>query len=663
MIYNNRDNWTVIEYLKECIESIFENYVQVSNVFLSELGENELIQGDIYLVLYEHMIYPLKKHILNFNNLVVMTRGINKKFINEIRKIPNNTDVLVVNDSYESTIQTTSTFYELGISNINFIPYEERLDNNKYYNSIEIAITANEVDMVPKYIKKIINIGDRKIGYDTIIKIMQKLRLSYKSINRNIIKNMNEIVEPNANFKSNYLNSYLKGEMLNEVIFNSKDGRMLTDNNYNLVYSNNQFNSIFNIEDDLSDKCIDNFMEVEIYNLITDVDFNSKLIKINEVNYTVEKTHVMIMDEIIGYNFIFRNEKDIRDLELNLKNNLIKKGLFAKYTFEKIVYKSEAMKECINLAKKAARTDYTIYIHGESGTGKELISQSIHNFSNRKHMPFVAINCASLPESLLESQLFGYESGSFTGASKNGKIGLFEQANTGTLFLDEIGDITPNVQSQLLRVIQEKQIMRIGSDRVINIDVRIIVATNKNLEEEVRNGKFRSDLYYRLNVIPVTIPPLRERKDDVLKLLKTFLGASYFNITDGEKKSILEYNWPGNVRELESAANYYKTLDEFPKSIIKNYDNEVDIDMLRDSEIEILKIVNENTDSFHGIGRTSIIFDLKQRHIKISDGKVREILESLLKKGFIETRKGRSGNRITQQGIDYLNSGMKNAIK
>lgn len=662
MIYNNRENGAVIEYLKNCIESIFENYVQVSNIFLNELAEHEIIEGDIYLVLYEQMIYPLKKHITNFNNVIFMTRGINKKYVNEIRKIPNNTDVLIVNDSYESTIQTTNIFYELGISHINFIPYEKRLDENNYYNTIEIAVTPDEVELVPKFIKKIINIGYREIGYDTIIKIMQKLRLSYKLINRNIMKHMNDIVEPNATFKSNYLNSYLKGEMLNKIIFNSNEGIILTENNYNLVYSNNKLNKIFNIEDDFSDKSIEYFMNSEIYKVIADADFKSKLIRINEENYTVEKTPVMLMDQTIGFIFIFRNEKDIRDLEINLKNNLIKKGLFAKYTFEKIVYRSTAMIQCITLSKKAALSDYTIYIHGESGTGKELIAQSIHNYSNRKNMPFVAINCASLPESLLESQLFGYESGSFTGASKGGKIGLFEQANTGTLFLDEIGDISLNVQSQLLRVLQEKQIMRIGSDRLINIDVRIIVATNKNLEEEVRKGNFRNDLYYRLNVIPITLPPLRDRKDDILLLLKNFLGASYSSLSNEEKKLILEYKWPGNVRELESSANYYRTLNELPKVIINKQDIEFKADILKDSETEILKIIDEYTDSFHGIGRTSIIYDLKHRGIKISDAKVRTILESLCSKGFIEIRKGRSGNRITQLGIDYLKSGTKFAI-
>lgn len=326
LIYRNRENWSVIEYFKKTLESIFENYIQVNNFFFNELEDNEIINGDIFLVLFEYMIYPLKKHIKNFNNVIVMTRGIDKKLIPEIRNIPTNTDVLVVNDTYEDTIQTTNTFYELGLNHINFIPYEKRLDLNGYYNDIKIAITPDEVDMVPSFIEKVINIGFRQIGYDTLIKIMQKLQLNNNYINRNIIKHMNEIVEPNTTFKNNYLNSYLKSEMLNRVIFNSYEGILLTDNNYNLVYSNNKTKIIFDIDDNNNEININTFMDTEIFNKITDVDFKSKFIKINEENYTVEKTSLMLMDQTVGYCIILRNEKDIRDLEINLKKHFVRRG-------------------------------------------------------------------------------------------------------------------------------------------------------------------------------------------------------------------------------------------------------------------------------------------------------------------------------------------------
>ena len=211
------------------------------------------------------------------------------------------------------------------------------------------------------------------------------------------------------------------------------------------------------------------------------------------------------------------------------------KGIFAKYTFSDIIHVSPIMKECINKAKTVALTDHTILIIGDSGTGKELMAQSIHNYSKRKNMSFVAINCAALPETLLESELFGYEGGAFTGARKGGKVGLFEQANGGTIFLDEIGDISQNLQSRLLRVLQERQIMRIGSDRMINIDTRIIAATNIDLKNAVEIGDFRKDLYYRLNVISLKIQPLNRRKQDILPLMESFLGEKYNQLTDVDK--------------------------------------------------------------------------------------------------------------------------------
>ncbi|WDC84728.1 sigma 54-interacting transcriptional regulator [Caloramator sp. mosi_1] len=188
-----------------------------------------------------------------------------------------------------------------------------------------------------------------------------------------------------------------------------------------------------------------------------------------------------------------------------------------------IITNSPKMKECINIAKKIAKSDYTVLINGESGTGKEMIAQSIHNYSNRSIYPFVAVNCAALPENLLESELFGYEKGAFTGALKEGKIGLFEIANNGTIFLDEIGDMPLKLQTRLLRVLQEKQIMRVGSDNIINVNVRVIAATNKDLKKLVDEGLFREDLYYRINVLPISLPPLRERKEDIMPLLESFL--------------------------------------------------------------------------------------------------------------------------------------------
>uniref|UniRef100_A0A7V4N534 Sigma-54-dependent Fis family transcriptional regulator n=1 Tax=Thermodesulfobacterium geofontis TaxID=1295609 RepID=A0A7V4N534_9BACT len=225
------------------------------------------------------------------------------------------------------------------------------------------------------------------------------------------------------------------------------------------------------------------------------------------------------------------------------------------------------MKRIYELAKKVAPSSSTILILGESGTGKEVLAKYIHFCSKRKG-PFVPINCAAIPEELLEAELFGYEKGAFTGAIKS-KPGKFELANQGTIFLDEIGDLSPKLQAKLLRVIQEKQVERLGGDKAIKIEVRIIAATNKDLEKEVKEGRFREDLFFRLNVIPLTLPPLRERKEDIPLLVKFFLkrlcereGIEEKTITPSALEKLINYHWPGNIRELENLIERLVILSE-----------------------------------------------------------------------------------------------------
>ena len=215
------------------------------------------------------------------------------------------------------------------------------------------------------------------------------------------------------------------------------------------------------------------------------------------------------------------------------------------------------MELAIKLAKEYAVTDSTVLIIGESGTGKELMAQGIHNASNRKEGPFVAVNCAALPESLIESELFGYAEGAFTGANKGGKQGFFELAHGGTIFLDEIGEIPDFIQTRLLRVLQEREVMRVGGDRVIPVDIRVVAATNRKLWDLVKEGKFRSDLYFRLNVLHMELPPLRHRMEDIPILVDFFLQKMgsrlcFEDFSDKLKNFFLTYSWPGNIRQLEN---------------------------------------------------------------------------------------------------------------
>ena len=248
---------------------------------------------------------------------------------------------------------------------------------------------------------------------------------------------------------------------------------------------------------------------------------------------------------------------DVQGMAASVRSQLSKQGLIATHTFEDIIGNSSIIKEKIVLAKRYSGVDSTVLITGESGTGKELFAQSIHNCSPRANGPFVAVNCAAIPSTLLESELFGYIDGAFTGAKKGGKVGLFELAHKGTIFLDEIGEIDISIQTRLLRVLEERRIMRLGDDKIIPVNVRIIAATNKNLQEMVKKNQFREDFFYRLNVLAIELPPLRNRKADLEMLIHhlllrecTKMKRPLINIKPEAMELLYSYNWPGNIREL-----------------------------------------------------------------------------------------------------------------
>jgi len=247
------------------------------------------------------------------------------------------------------------------------------------------------------------------------------------------------------------------------------------------------------------------------------------------------------------------------ETEIHLIKNQLKEMYGAKYSWENIIGNSEKMSQAKFIGKRASSSISNVLILGESGTGKELFAHAIHNDSVRSFSPFVKVNSAAIPSELLESELFGYEEGAFTGAKKGGKIGKFELANGGTIFLDEIGDMPLKMQAKLLRVLQEREFERVGGNKVIKVDVRVIAATNKDLKKLIQEGKFREDLYYRLNVMTIEIPPLRERLEDIeelarvlLKKLSNQLGKYVFKISDNALEYLLAHSWPGNVRELEN---------------------------------------------------------------------------------------------------------------
>jgi len=307
--------------------------------------------------------------------------------------------------------------------------------------------------------------------------------------------------------------------------------------------------------------------------------------------------------------------KIISHQELLQENILLRQELKKVYQFRDIVGKNYKMQEIFELIGTVADSDASVLILGESGTGKELIARAIHYSSPRADKPFVSVSCSALPETLLESELFGYEKGAFTGAVKD-KLGRFEEANGGTLFLDEVGDMKPETQLHLLRVLQEREIRRLGGTGVIKVDVRIISATNKDLERVVKEGSFRGDLYYRLNVVTIQLPPLRERKDDIPLLAERFLMK--YNIKSKKKLEgispqamalLVRYDWPGNVRELENVIERAVVITKHP--IIQSEDLPANIQNFQESKGVKPKTIKE-------VEREHILHTLKENRWNIS---------------------------------------------
>lgn len=337
----------------------------------------------------------------------------------------------------------------------------------------------------------------------------------------------------------------------------------------------------------------------------------------NKREVIVNVAPIIVKGKLKGSVGVIHDMSEIKSLnrELNRARELIRK-LEAKYTFEDIIGQSEEMMLALEQAKLGAKTPATVLLRGESGTGKELFAHAIHNASDRKYNQFIRVNCAAISETLLESELFGYEEGAFSGALRGGKRGYFEEANNGSIFLDEIGELPVNTQAKLLRVLQEKEITRVGGTKPISINVRIIAATNVNLEKGIAKGSFREDLYYRLNRMPIHIPPLRKRKEEIPLLSERLIqkisqdyGRNVEGITPAALHQLMGYDWPGNVRELENILgraiifmNYYELLIDvhhLPELKNKKSPNEPSLNYTNDSFV-IDRSLSDMMDEYEG---------------------------------------------------------------
>ncbi|MBD1382645.1 sigma-54 interaction domain-containing protein [Metabacillus arenae] len=369
------------------------------------------------------------------------------------------------------------------------------------------------------------------------------------------------------------------------IVYSINDGILVIDHQGFVRHINPEYTQITGVTPDIIGKRLKDYRPgAQLPETLADKKCRVGVYrKTDNREYIVDMAPIIVNDKIIGAVSVCKSLTEVHKLSQELKKKgekleqLQKKmnSLYqAKYTFKQIIGRSGGLREAVYVAERVAESDLAILITGESGTGKELFAQAIHNESSRKNKPFIPVNCAAIPSTLLESELFGYGDGAFTNAKKGGKIGLFEIANNGTIFLDEIGDMSYDLQAKLLRVLQERKIRRVGETAERSIDVRIIAATHRDLQQLVKKNRFREDLFYRLNVIRLQVPPLRERKEDIPDLVNSMLHSSAMNLSfehyppspytiDRQTlKILLSYEWPGNVRELKNVIDYASCMAE-----------------------------------------------------------------------------------------------------
>ncbi len=647
--------------IKDNLEAVFHGLIDIQNYFLDHLEPNTKIHADVVLVMIQERVLPVKAHVSDVKKIIVLKRTLYENEVYKLFRIPQDTEVLVVNDAPETTLETISMLFQLGIDHLQFVPLQD------FHPGIRIAVTPGEARLVPSTISEVINLNHRCIDISTFIEIISKLRLEDKAIHKRLIQYSEGILSLDNGIKNAYKDLYIKNEELETIVNLSEEGLLMTDLSGRVQLYNRSFSRMFNVVQSLHSTLIQDFFDPSTRESLADETLSNQVIKFKDKFLNVNKCLMMQFEQPTGVYYNFQEITYIRKLEQNLSRQLKDQGQVARYTFNDLITHSENMRQSIALGRKLASSELSVLITGESGTGKELMAQSIHNDSPRAAQPFVAVNCAAMPETLLESELFGYEPGAFTGALKDGKRGLFEQAHNGTIFLDEIGDMPVLLQTKLLRVLQEQQVMRIGSQRVINIDVRVIAATHKNLIVEIESGRFRQDLYYRLNVLPLQIPPLRARRDDIIPLLQRFMDKP-LPLDDVVQSALLAYDWPGNIREVKNVAAYISLMSEqqvslhnLPhdlqrpspetESLVATLTQQFDRALM----IEFLTLLAKQTERHQGIGRVQLTKLLTSHGHAVSEGEVRSILSRLSDLQVVHTHVGRKGCTLTHQGHQLLN--------
>lgn len=665
---------------KAQIELLFGDAVEISVYAFDSNPVDTRIAADLAVISIYPVYVAVEQYLEKETQLVIISTTITCEQYDRIITVPAGERAMVVNYSREMTMESLALFKHLGISHIEMLPYYPEMEK---IPDVRIAITPGEMKHVPKGVPEIIDIGNRVLAGGTLVEIAIKLGMGALIQTTAFVQHLESLKSYSVGMQEIMGRTYaLEGE-LQSLLDILEDG-IVAVNLQGIVHGmNKRAEEIFDISrtDTLEKNGLDVLKEIPFQAVLQDgVPLKNRLIRVREQNVRATVVPVKVAGYVGGALAMLREFSQEEKVQHELRVQLLNRGYRARYTFADIIGESPEMKELKAVAVRMARADGSVLITGESGTGKELFAQAMHNASARRDYQFVAVNCAALPESLLESELFGYEEGAFTGARKGGKPGLFELAHQGTLFLDEIGEMAPHLQSRLLRVLQEREVMRLGGDRIIKVNIRLISATNVELMSPVRLGHFRRDLYYRLNVLPLKTIPLRAQPEDIPVLIRAMqkeMNAG-FRLSEDAWTLLLQNPWEGNVRELRNAVEYMAYLDKplIQAWDLKNLDlrrigrsSDTDPDrfsaLLQELSGEeaalgaMMTVLSAAHAGNERVGRRSLVEGPEGLAAGITECQCRRILKCLEKHGILRLMNGRGGTRLTLLGV-ALSQHLKN---
>ncbi|MDO5689152.1 MAG: sigma 54-interacting transcriptional regulator [Tissierellia bacterium] len=614
------------------------------------------LNSDLYITSTEDLLELASYCSENSDQVILMDLSYSEESLKIIDSMNYGQPILLVNYNRhmaEDSMQKLMLHYP---NKLKLLPYYPEMSTPP---TASIAITPGEIDLVPKIAEEVIDIGHRILSMNTILSLINKLfemgHIDESSMNEYYLRALNQ----DHSYRSTFVDQIKTRSQLS-IFLNQKEKGLVYYNQYGgIQYVNDKAESIFNWRGGGSDR-VDGLQIA-----LRGIDFSSVRFYMN-LNRLINGTWYEI--SIYELSYIGEAQEYLCVFDLLGKAHVRKKR--SEYGFEDIIQNSSKMSEIINNAKQISQLDSAIFLTGESGTGKGILAQAIHNHSFRSKGPFFAVNASTIPEALMESELFGYEEGAFTGASKGGKKGYFEFVNQGTLFLDEIDGMSLSLQAKILKVIEEKSFRKISGSKEISTDFRLITATNKSLQEILDGQIIRRDLYYRIAVFSLQLPPIRERESDVLILLDHFIKQFKLSIslTRDAKRLLLGYPWLGNVREIH---NFAERLRLFDGKIIGAGDLLTspvfyDMDFIIKGEMQssdrhepemaraVLQLLYDQYMRDQKIGFQRLFRLLNDRGMEISKNKLQKILQQFVVDGMVTISIGRGGTQITERGIQMV---------